>query len=85
MTLDTKNTTVEPYLKQHHMEVTKDTARASIVQTKLLHNTFEFGVPYCPCQSQHTPDTICPCKYMRKAGACRCGLFVKEAVNHGNG
>lgn len=72
---------IEYYLKKHHMKVTTDLIRATKVQQKLLHNTMEFGVPYCPCQSQHTPDTICPCKYMRDAGACRCGLFVKEGAS----
>lgn len=72
---------LEYYLKKHHMKVTNDLVRATKVQMKLLHNTLEFGVPYCPCQSQHTPDTICPCKYMRGAGACRCGLFVKEGAS----
>lgn len=72
---------LEYYLKKHHMKVTNDLVRATKVQMKLLHNTMELGVPYCPCQSQHTPDTICPCKYMREAGACRCGLFVKEGAS----
>ena len=35
---------------------------------------------YCPCQPNQTPDTICPCKYMKKHNACRCGLYVKEGV-----
>lgn len=74
---------LEYYLKKHHMKVTNDMVRATKVQQKLLQNTMELGAPYCPCQSQHTPDTICPCKYMRDAGACRCGLFVKEDASNG--
>lgn len=72
---------LEYYLKKHNMKQTSDLVRATKVQQKLLQNTMELGAPYCPCQSQHTPDTICPCKYMRDAGACRCGLFVKEGAS----
>lgn len=74
---------LEYYLKKHNMKQTSDLVRATKVQQKLLQNTMELGAPYCPCQSQHTPDTICPCKYMRDAGACRCGLFVKEGASNG--
>ena len=74
---------LEYYLKKHNMKQTSDLVRATKVQQKLLQNTMELGAPYCPCQSQHTPDTICPCTYMRDAGACRCGLFVKEGASNG--
>ena len=36
----------------------------------------KYGDMYCPCQLQQTPETVCPCRYMREQGACRCGLFM---------
>lgn len=80
---ETENTSVAPYLKQFKMCVNPDEKRVSVVVNKLLHNTMQFGVPYCPCQAEHTPDTICPCRYMRNAGACRCGFFVKKGLYDG--
>ena len=38
----------------------------------------KYGAMYCPCQSIQTNDTLCPCKYMREQGACRCGLFERD-------
>lgn len=81
MTLNTKNTLVEKVMERYHLKVTDNKERENIVVYKLLHNTFEFGFPFCPCQQQHSADTICPCKFIRDTGACRCGLFVKENVN----
>lgn len=77
MELNTKDTAVEHYLEKYKMHVTEDEGRRNRVVYNLLHNTMRYGVPYCPCQSQHTADTVCPCKYMKDAGTCRCGLYVK--------
>lgn len=85
MKLDITNTQAEALCKKYKMEVTNDTDRANKVLTKMMHNVMEFGVPYCPCQSSHNADTICPCRFMRDAGACRCGLYVKKEVNNANG
>lgn len=38
------------------------------------------GDMYCPCHVSQNADTLCPCKYMREYGACRCGLFKKVEV-----
>lgn len=81
MKLDITNTLAAKVMEKHHLKVTDNKERQNIVVYKLLHNTMEYGVPYCPCQSQHTADTICPCKFIRDTGACRCGLFVKERKN----
>lgn len=35
----------------------------------------KYGDMYCPCQTKRDKDTVCPCKYMRKYNACRCGLY----------
>lgn len=35
----------------------------------------QYGDMYCPCQPNHSQDTVCPCRYMRNYGACRCGLY----------
>lgn len=38
------------------------------------------GDMYCPCHVTQNADTLCPCKFMRQYGACRCGLFKKPEV-----
>ena len=38
----------------------------------------KYGEMYCPCQMNRDKDTICPCRYMRTQGACRCGLFTRK-------
>lgn len=40
----------------------------------------KYGQMYCPCHVSQNADTLCPCKYMREYGACRCGLFKKVEV-----
>ena len=34
---------------------------------------------YCPCRTERTPDTKCPCKEFREqtTGECHCGLYIK--------
>ncbi len=81
MKLNVNNTLVEHTLKKYNLKVTDNEERQNTVVYKLLHNTLEFGFPFCPCQSQHNADTICPCKFIRDTGACRCGLFVRRSVN----
>lgn len=81
MKLDVTNTQAEMVMKKYGLKVTDNAEREAMVVHKLLHNVMEFGLPYCPCQSGHTADTICPCKFVRDAGACRCGLFVREEAD----
>ncbi len=38
----------------------------------------KYGAMYCPCQQQQNEDTVCPCRYMREHGACRCGLYMRK-------
>lgn len=64
--------------QRHGMSVNSDIKRVSAVLAKLEANEVKYGAPYCPCLNNHTPDTICPCKYMRRHKACRCGLYVKR-------
>lgn len=40
----------------------------------------KYGQMYCPCHMSQNADTLCPCKFMREYGACRCGLFKKAEV-----
>jgi ferredoxin-thioredoxin reductase catalytic subunit len=49
---------------------------ADIVRLKRLTGDF-----YCPCQTQHTPETVCVCQAVRNGlvdvfGACFCNLIV---------
>lgn len=59
-------------------EINKD--RLPVLVEKFRKQVECFGKMFCPCQQQQNADTICPCKYMRKYGACRCGLYkeIKE-------
>ena len=43
----------------------------------------KYGDMYCPCQNVRNDNSVCPCRYMRVYGACKCGLF-KEGVTDGN-
>lgn len=81
--LDITNTKLEHICKKYGLEVTADVYRRSMVVSKLLHNVFEFGVPFCPDQMnrERTADTVCPCRNLQNAGVCRCGLFEKKGVN----
>lgn len=81
--LDITGTQLEYLCKKYDLEVTNDVYIRSSIVSKLLHNVFEFGVPYCPKQMnrERTSDTVCPCRYMQNAGVCKCGLFVKKGVN----
>lgn len=58
----------------------KNEERLKVLATKFKQQKEQYGEMYCPCQPNKTRDTICPCKYMRNYGACRCGLYeqVKE-------
>lgn len=58
---------------EYEMKVNPDGNHVKIILDKLKANN-----GYCPCMPMKTKDTICPCKYMRKFKACRCGLYVKE-------
>lgn len=58
----------------------KSEERLKVLAGKFKIQKEQYGEMYCPCQPNKTQDTICPCKYMRNYGACRCGLYeqVKE-------
>jgi len=55
----------------------------------LVNSQAKFGVPYCPCSIQRSPDKVCPCNSvwhdMAEIGHCNCRLYfargedVKEA------
>ena len=59
-------------------EINKD--RLPILTEKFRKQVEKYGEMYCPCQQQQNRDTVCPCKYMRKYGACRCGLYKEVKV-----
>ena len=63
---------------KYGFDINKD--RLPIMEEKFKHQLDTYGEFYCPCQQQQNADTICPCKYMRNYGACRCGLY-KEVKN----
>ena len=58
----------------------KSEERLKVLAGKFKIQKEQYGEMYCPCQPNKTSDTICPCKYMRNYGACRCGLYeqIKE-------
>lgn len=47
----------------------------------IIRQIEELGKPYCPCRTEKSEKTICPCFYhveeLRRHGRCRCGLFYK--------
>lgn len=60
------------FLKKRHMAVTRQSKVYDTITARL-----EMNDGYCPCQPSKTPDTLCPCKYMRQYNTCRCGLYVR--------
>lgn len=62
-------------VSKYGMKVNPDGDHVKSILDKLEANN-----GYCPCMPMKTQDTICPCKYMRKFKACRCGLYVQEGV-----
>lgn len=58
------------------MQITQDIPHAKLIANKLVDNAW-----YCPCQPQHTKDTLCPCRNLRKFKVCRCGFFKKASDN----
>lgn len=57
----------------------KDEKRLDVLAEKFAVMSEQHGDMYCPCQPNKTPDTVCPCKFMREYNACRCGLYeVKQ-------
>ena len=65
-------------LEKLHCHLNPDKEHVNDVYKNLAHNILLYGAAYCPCQSRHIKDTICPCKFMRDKGACRCGLYLKD-------
>lgn len=60
----------------------KSEERLGALAEKFEKQKETYGELYCPCQATKNDDTICPCRYMRKYDACRCGLYE---VNKDNG
>ena len=67
--------------QRYGMRVNPDTGRVMYLLSRLGENEITYGKPYCPCLPQHTEDTLCPCRYMRKYQVCRCGLYLKDDDN----
>ncbi len=58
----------------------------------LLVNQKRYGYPSCPCRlavgvKEEDLDIVCPCDYrdadLSEYGSCYCGLYVSQAVLHG--
>lgn len=62
--------------QRYNMKVNPDMERVQIVLDKLDKIKEETGVGFCPCMPSRNKDTVCPCKYMRTLGVCRCGLYL---------
>lgn len=60
------------------MKVNPKAYHVASVLEKLGTNQTKYGAPYCPCLPSHNEDTICPCSFMRKMKACRCGLYIRK-------
>lgn len=42
-----------------------------------IKKRIELNDGFCPCVSEQTPDTKCPCKDVRTTGNCHCNLYKK--------
>jgi ferredoxin-thioredoxin reductase catalytic subunit len=54
------------------MKVNPDSEHVFTIIEKIYNND-----GYCPCMPMKNDATKCPCRYMRKMKACRCGLYVR--------
>lgn len=59
----------------------KSEERLDALADKFKKQKEAYGEMYCPCQTNRNEDTICPCRYMRKYSACRCGLYEEDKGN----
>lgn len=80
-----------PYYKNVLKEIAKTNnftirseERLDVLSDKFFYQVSTYGKLYCPCQTGRTEDTCCPCVYMRKHGACRCGLFLNPNTEGGD-
>lgn len=64
---------IEDTAKKYGMIVNSDTERVEVVLGKL-----KVTQGYCPCMPARNDATMCPCLFMRKHKACRCGLYVRD-------
>ncbi|MBS5519643.1 MAG: hypothetical protein KHX13_04840 [Acidaminococcus intestini] len=64
-----------PNVSEYGMKLNPNKEHAEVVLKKL-----EANQGYCPCLPVKNKDTLCPCKYLRKFQACRCGLYVRGDV-----
>lgn len=64
--------------KSNHLKIRQE--RLAPMGLKFEQQVEQYGEMYCPCQLLRNEDTICPCKYMREQGACRCGLFQNKEM-----
>jgi ferredoxin-thioredoxin reductase catalytic subunit len=74
-----------PYYKNVLKEIAKTNnftirseERLDTLSDKFLHQVTKYGKMYCPCQNVRNESTVCPCRYMRDCGFCKCGLFIKK-------
>ena len=72
---DMKNV-LKAVAERHGYDIRK--GRLDAMGLKFEAQVDKYGDMYCPCQLQQTKDTLCPCRYMREQGACRCGLYLKK-------
>lgn len=70
-------------IADNHGYSVRSEERLDTLSDKFLNQVTKYGRMYCPCQNVRNESTVCPCKYMRDCGFCKCGLFMKkeEAVN----
>lgn len=52
-------------------------------QAQEVAKTLEENNYYCPCKTEQTPETKCPCKEFIESlhlGVCHCGLYEKTEI-----
>ena len=72
------------HIADNHGYSVRSEERLDTLSDKFLNQVTKYGKMYCPCQNVRNESTVCPCRYMRDCGFCKCGLFMKKEVTNGN-
>ena len=66
------------HIADNHGYSVRSEERLDTLSDKFLNQVTKYGIMYCPCQNVRNESTVCPCRYMKDCGFCKCGLFMKK-------
>lgn len=64
---------VNEYLNKHNLILNPN---RKVVES--ITGMLKITKGHCPCVTEKTEDTLCPCKNMRENGKCCCRLYIKK-------